>query len=88
MKGFSWKGLLLFGECKGITQKGKRCRAVEVWGNGYCKHHGGAGTSPFEIRKQALIQKIERQSARHRKRRAKYQRLAAKAAAKASSSGL
>jgi hypothetical protein len=45
------KASLIFGACKGTT-KGTPCRAREVFGNGYCKHHGGAGQTPEERRKQ------------------------------------
>jgi hypothetical protein len=64
MKGFSLRSLLLFGQCKGITKQGAPCQAREVWSNGLCKHHGGAGESPFEIRKRHLIEKAERQHRR------------------------
>jgi len=76
MKGFSLRSLLLFGACKGITKKGTPCQAREVWSNGFCKHHGGDGESPFEIRKRALIEKNRRRTARLMRRLGRLKRLA------------
>jgi hypothetical protein len=67
----SFKSLLMFQPCKGITKHGKPCQAVETWSNGYCKWHGGAGISPDEVRRQMFEEKLRRakeQAARHRKR--------------------
>lgn len=52
---------MMFQPCKGITKQGKPCQAVETWSNGYCKHHGGAGVSPDEIRRQQFEEKLRRE---------------------------
>ena len=67
----SFKSMLMFQPCKGTTKAGKPCQAVETWSNGYCKHHGGAGVSPDEVRRQRFEEKLRRakeQAARYRKR--------------------
>lgn len=70
------KSLRMFGVCKGVTKKGTPCQCREVFSNGFCKYHGGAGESPFEIRKRALIEKNRRRTARLMRRLGRLERLA------------
>lgn len=60
----SFKSLLIFGKCRGVTKAGTPCGTAEVFGNGFCKHHGGAGLTPFEIRKAHVLVKMKRHTAR------------------------
>ena len=79
MKGFSLRSLLLFGACKGITKKGTPCRGREVYSNNFCKYHGGAGESPFEIRKRLLIEKNRRRTRRLLRRLDRLEQIAERA---------
>ena len=64
----SVKSTRIFGTCRGVTKAGTPCGTAEVFGNGFCRLHGGAGLTPFEIRKAHVIAKMKRRDARLRRR--------------------
>lgn len=70
----SFKSMLMWPPCKGITKNGKPCRAVETWSNGYCKHHGGEGVSPEEVRRQLFEQRRSREIEKAHRTLARYRR--------------
>lgn len=55
---------LIAGCCKGITKKGTQCQALDVFENGFCKHHGGEGMSVHQYRTQLNIEKWRRRANR------------------------
>lgn len=67
--GKTWH-LTYWGVCKGKTKAGEPCGQSSVYGNGFCRHHGGV-TSQAEIDsyRQRAIQKAERRAARLERRR-------------------
>lgn len=59
-----WK-LTYWGVCKGKTKTGKPCGQSSIYGNGYCRHHGGyTSDAEIEAYKQRIIEKTKR---RHRR---------------------
>lgn len=53
-------GRLFKTQCAGTTLQGTRCGCKETYENGFCKYHGGAGESPFDMRKRMALQKARR----------------------------
>ena len=58
------RGYTFWGNCKGTTKAGTRCKRIVVYANGYCRWHGGDSTEYMRERARQIADKSRRRTRR------------------------